>query len=327
VEARLYAEDPFRGFLPSIGRLTDWRPPAESDHVRVDTGVAEGGEISMYYDPMVAKLVTHGADRSQAIERMRRALDGCYVRGVKHNVPFLAALMAHPRFAEGRLTTNFIAEEFPDGFHGAAIDADTRLKLIAVAAALHRQTAERDRMVAGRLAGTGTAVSDAWVVRIGREGTAVTVRPVAGGHEVTVDGREIPVIGGWQPGDRLFDGRVDGAAMVVQVERPGVGWRLGHGGASIDALVLPPRAGRLAELMPDKPEPDMSKFLLSPMPGLLVSLAVAEGQQVEPGEPLAVVEAMKMENILRATDRGTVEKLHAAAGDSLSVDQKILEFR
>jgi len=327
IEARLYAEDPFRGFLPSIGRLTDWRPPEETAHVRVDTGVAEGGEISMYYDPMVAKLVTYGPDREQAIGHMRGALDACYVRGVKHNVPFLSALMAHPRFAEGRLTTNFIAEEFPDGFHGANLPAAARTRLVAVAAALHRLTAERDRMVAGRLAGTATTVSDHWVVRIGRENTAVTVRPVAGGHEVLIDGRDIPVIGEWRPGDRLFDGRVDGVPMVVQTERPAVAWRLTHGGAAVDALVLPPRAAALADLMPDKPDPDMSKFLLSPMPGLLVSVAVAEGQEVEAGETLAVVEAMKMENILRAIDRGTVEKLHAAPGDSLSVDQKILEFR
>ncbi|MEQ8966896.1 MAG: acetyl/propionyl/methylcrotonyl-CoA carboxylase subunit alpha [Azospirillaceae bacterium] len=326
LEARVYAEDPVRNFLPSIGRLVRWRPPAETAHVRVDTGVMEGGEISMHYDPMVAKLVTHGPDRTQAIGHMRQALDACVVRGVKHNIGFLAALAAHPRFAEGRLTTGFIAEEFPDGFTGGTLDDLTRTRLIAVLATANRMAVERDRAVAGRLAGTTTTVSEHWVVRIGRENHPVAVRPAAGGFEVLVDGREIPVTSDWQLGEVLFDGRVDGQRLICAVERAGVGWRASHAGAEIDAFVLTPTAARHADLMPDKPPPDMSKYLLSPMPGLLVSLAVGEGQRVEAGEALAVVEAMKMENILRATVPATVAKLHAKPGENLSVDQKILEF-
>jgi len=326
IEARIYAEDPVRNFLPSIGRLVRWRPPAETPHVRVDTGVAEGGEISMHYDPMVAKLVTHGPDRHQAIAHMRQALDACIVRGVKHNIGFLAALAAHPRFVEGRLTTGFIAEEFPDGFSGGALDGTTRTRLIAVLAAANRVAVERDRAVAGRLAGTTTAVSDHWVVRLGRENHPVTVRPAGEGHEVLVGDREVPVSGDWRLGEVLFDGRVDGQRLICALERTGIGWRVSHAGAELEALVLTPTAARHAELMPDKPPPDMSKFLLSPMPGLLVSLAVAEGQTVEAGDALAVVEAMKMENILRATLPAKVARLYAQPGDNLSVDQKILEF-
>jgi propionyl-CoA carboxylase alpha chain len=316
VEARVYAEDPLRGFLPSIGRLTRYRAPEEGPHVRVDTGVDEGGEISMHYDPMIAKLIGIGADRNAAIASIRSALDGFLIRGVNHNIPFLAALMHHPRFVEGRLTTKFIAEEFPDGFHGTAPAGEAADRLAALGAALlHRQA----------LRSTNPGPRD-WVLRHDRQNRPATVEEAAGGWRVTLDGRLSVVHGEWQPGSMLFDGTVDGERMVAQIDRRPVGLRLTHAGGEVDMVLLTPRAADLAGLMPVKAPPDMSRFLLSPMPGLLVSLAVAAGEPVRAGQELAVVEAMKMENVLRAERDGVVDIVHAKPGDSLAVDQKILEF-
>jgi len=317
VEARVYAEDPLRGFLPSIGRLTRYRAPEEGPQVRVDTGVDEGGEISMHYDPMIAKLIGIGANRNAAIAAIRNALDGFVIRGVNHNIPFLAALMHHPRFVEGRLTTRFIAEEFPDGFQGTAAAGEAADRVAALGAALlHRQAVLR---------GSGETARD-WVLRGGRENRPVTVAPDADGWRVTLDGRSFAIVGYWRPGETLFDGTIDGTRMVAQVDRRPVGLRLTHAGGESDLVLLTPRAAALAELMPVKAPPDMSRFLLSPMPGLLVSVAVAAGDPVRAGQELAVVEAMKMENILRAERDGVVGALHAKPGDSLAVDQKILEF-
>ncbi|MDR3518217.1 MAG: acetyl/propionyl/methylcrotonyl-CoA carboxylase subunit alpha [Azospirillaceae bacterium] len=335
VEARVYAEDPLRGFLPSTGRIARYRPPAEDTaphgSVRVDTGVFEGGEISMFYDPMIAKLITHGADRDGAILKMRDALDCFEIRGVAHNISFLSALMNHPRFVAGRLTTNFIAEEFPSGFGGVSVDDATRHRLIAVAAATHRRIVERDRQISGQVAGLRSPVASDWVVRIGRINHPVTVGLVDGGAVVTIDavdgvGPGLAVRSGWEIGDSLWTGTVDGIALSVQIDRLGVGYRLTHGGAQLPVQVLSPAAAVLADLMPVKLPPDMSRFLLSPMPGLLVSLAVAEGAEIKAGQELAVVEAMKMENILRADHDGVVAKIHATTGSSLAVDQAILEF-
>ena len=315
VEARVYAEDPFRNFLPSTGRLVKYREPKPGPDVRVDTGVYEGGEISMFYDPMIAKLCTHGKTRNAAIDRMRRALDEFYVRGVSHNVPFLAALMAHPRFRAGKLTTNFIAEEFKGGFTTAHLPPKDPAVLAAVAAVVERIRDER-----------GGVTQDSRVVMLNREPVAVTIS--GGGLEFTVDvaGRRLSIETGWRPGEPLVHATVDGHVIAVQVDNVGSGWRLIHEGGQAEALVLTPRQAELYALMPVKAAPDTSKFLLSPMPGLLASVAVGEGQEVKAGEPLAVVEAMKMENVLRATRDGTVKVLHAKAGDSLRVDQKILEF-
>ncbi len=315
VEARLYAEDPFRNFLPSTGRLVKYREPAAGPDVRVDTGVYEGGEISMFYDPMIAKLCTYGADRLEAIERMRRALDEFYVRGVSHNVPFLAALMAHPRFREGRLTTNFIAEEFKGGFTTEDLPPRDPAMLAAVAAVA-------DRVKASRLG----AVQAHRVVMLNRKPMPVTVTGGEGRYTVDTGERSIAVETGWVPGAPLMNATIDGQAVVVQIDAVGSGWRLINAGGQAEALVLTPRQAELYALMPVKAAPDTSKFLLSPMPGLLASLAVSEGQEIKAGEALAVVEAMKMENVLRATRDGTVKTLHAKPGDSLRVDQKIIEF-
>jgi propionyl-CoA carboxylase alpha chain len=315
VEARVYAEDPFRNFLPSTGRLIKYREPEPGPDVRVDTGVYEGGEISMFYDPMIAKLCTYGKDRLAAIDRMRRALDEFYVRGVSHNVPFLAALMAHPRFREGRLTTNFIAEEFKGGFTSKHLPPRDPAVLAAVAAVVERVRDER----------SGLALSDR-VVMLNREPVALTVTGREADFIVKIGDRSIRLSTDWVPGDPLLHGKIDGQVVAVQVDAVGSGWRLIHEGGQAEALVLTPRQAELYALMPIKAAPDTSKFLLSPMPGLLASVAVSEGQEVKAGEALAVVEAMKMENVLRAVQDGTVKTLHAKAGDSLKVDQKIIEF-
>ncbi|HTG20624.1 MAG TPA: acetyl/propionyl/methylcrotonyl-CoA carboxylase subunit alpha [Reyranella sp.] len=315
VEARLYAEDPFRNFLPSTGRLVKYREPAPGPDVRVDTGVYEGGEISMFYDPMIAKLCTYGKTRIDAIERMRRALDEFYVRGVSHNVPFLAALMAHPRFREGRLTTNFIAEEFKGGFTAAHLPPRDPAMLAGVAAVA-------DRIKAARLG----IMQDNRVVMLNRDPVALTVTGSGSNFVVDVGGRHLAIETDWSPSEPLMHAKIDGQTVVVQIDAVGSGWRLIHEGGQAEALVLTPRQAELYALMPVKAAPDTSKFLLSPMPGLLASVAVSEGQEIKTGEVLAVVEAMKMENVLRATRDGTVKTLHAKAGDSLRVDQKIIEF-
>ena len=331
VETRVYAEDPRRNFMPSIGRLTRYREPVLPDQdkacsVRVDSGVVEGSEISMFYDPMIAKLVTHGPDRAAAIESMQAALDGFYIRGINHNMGFLTAIMAHQRFRDGRLTTNFIAEEFPDGFDGGALSAQDEAKLVAVAAILQRLRMAHEATIAGQLDGHGYRAGDDWEVVTAEARHRVTVSEAGGAFRVAGAGGERLLESNWRVGEPLFAGRIDGAPFTVQVDRRGPWWRLSHGGAEYDALVLTARVAELAARMPKKQPPDLSRFLLSPMPGLLVSLAVKQGQDVKAGEELAVVEAMKMENVLRAERDGTVAKLHAEPGASLAVDQAILEF-
>ncbi|MDJ0948151.1 MAG: acetyl/propionyl/methylcrotonyl-CoA carboxylase subunit alpha [Alphaproteobacteria bacterium] len=330
IEARVYAEDPFRGFMPSIGRLTHFQTPDPSGTVRVDTGVQEGGEISMFYDPMIAKLITFGADRAQAISRMRHALDGFHIRGVSHNISFLAALVAHPRFVEGRLTTNFIAEEYPDGFSGADLPHDDTATMVAVAATIDRLRRARDATISGQMPGRRRTPAGAgredWVVCLGTEQHAVSLTRETDGYDVNYAGRTYAVRTDWRLGEPLFRGTVNGREICVQVDRRGAAYRLFHAGSESNVQVLTPAGARLAALMPEKAPADTSKYLLSPMPGLLSSVAVAPGQQVKAGQELAVVEAMKMENILRAERDATVIRLHAEPGDSLAVDQAILEF-
>ncbi|MBV8191271.1 MAG: acetyl/propionyl/methylcrotonyl-CoA carboxylase subunit alpha, partial [Alphaproteobacteria bacterium] len=280
VEARLYAEDPFRNFLPSTGRLVKYREPEPGPDVRVDSGVYEGGEISMFYDPMIAKLCAYGATRLDAIERMRRALDEFYVRGVSHNVPFLAALMAHPRFREGRLTTNFIAEEFKGGFTAAHLPPADPVLLASLASIA--ETVRNARV------GKVTAER---VVMLNRQPIALTLTGSGSDYQVDAAERHLRLETNWIAGEPLLRARVDGRHVVVQIDAVGSGWRLVHEGGQAEALVLTPRQAELYALMPVKAAPDTSKFLLSPMPGLLASLAVSEGQEVKAGEALAVVEA------------------------------------
>ncbi|MBL8709417.1 MAG: acetyl/propionyl/methylcrotonyl-CoA carboxylase subunit alpha [Rhodospirillaceae bacterium] len=326
IEARVYAEDPVRNFLPSIGRLVRYREPKAGSSVRVDSGVYEGAEIGMFYDPMIAKLVTYGADRRAATQAMREALDAFYIRGLNHNMPFLAALLAHERFAAGRLTTGFIAEEFPDGFHGVDLAPEDLADLVAVAAILHHQYELRAHSRGRRFHSNGNAVAGKWVVKLGTEKHQVTLAETAAGFAV-LDGRQSrELVSDWKLGDVLWRGRIDGRSITVQIDRIGIGYRLTYAGAQANLLVLTPRAAELDQHMLVKQPPDMSRYLLSPMPGLLVSLAVAEEQEVKAGEELCVVEAMKMMNILRAERDGKVAKIHAKSGDSLAVDQVIVEF-
>ena len=326
MESRVYAEDPFRGFLPSVGRLVKYRAPEETDYVRVDTGVYEGGEISIYYDPMIAKLITYGADREEAIAHMRHALDGYYIRGVSHNISFLAALMAHPRFQEGRLTTNFIADEYPDGFDPSDVPHDDPELLVAVAASVHRAYQERAAGISGQFDGHHRKVMDDWIVRVGDKEYQTNIICVTGGYDITIDDEKIHLRTEWQLGEPLFEAQVNGSLICLQVERKGAGYSLFHSGLRADVVVLNPRVSELYALMPEKVAADTSKFLLSPMPGLLISLSVKEGQEVSGGEELAVIEAMKMENVLHAERDCVIKTVHAATGDSLTVDQAIIEF-
>lgn len=326
IEARVYAEDPFRNFLPSIGRLVRYLPPAESATVRVDTGVYEGGEVSMHYDPLIAKLITHGTTRERAIAHMREALNEFYIRGVTHNISFLAALIEHTRFREARLSTNLIAEQYPQGFHPADVVHDDPALLIAVAAAIHRRYMDRAAGIGGQLPGYERRVPDEWVVLIEAERHPVRVRPVEGGHEVDYGDETYRTISDWQFGQPLFRGTINGSSVCIQVERRNMKYRLFHWGAQVDVMVLTARAAQLMACMPLKKPLDTSRFLLSPMPGLLSQMLVTVGQEVKSGQQLAVVEAMKMENVLLSERDGRVGKVLAAVGDTLAVDQPILEF-
>jgi propionyl-CoA carboxylase alpha chain len=326
IETRVYAEDPFRNFLPSTGRLVYYRPPAENEHVRVDTGVFEGGEVSMYYDPMIAKLITYGATREDASVHMRSALDRFLIRGVSCNLSFLAALMVHPRFISGDMSTNMIGEEYPDGFHPADVPHDEPSVIIAVAASMVRRYRDRAAQIDGQMAGHERRVPKDWVVVMDGQYHPVSVVPVEGGHDVEYDGKTYAVRTHWEFGQYQFSGTINGKKIYMLVERRQQTYSLFHGGTQSDVMVLPPRAAELMKYMPVKAPPDMSNFLLSPMPGLLVSLAVKEGDTVTAGDELAVLEAMKMENTLYAERDGVVAKISYEAGASLAVDDQIMEF-
>jgi propionyl-CoA carboxylase alpha chain len=320
LESRLYAEDPYRGFLPSIGRLSRYKVP-KGDNVRVDTGVTEGSEITMFYDPMIAKLVTYGKDRDEAIEEMGRALDAYEVSGIAHNINFLNAVCNHPRFKAGNLTTGFIAEEYPEGFHGAPLSDETYENLVAIATLVHLRSVSRSLKHVVEKTATN------WVVSEGKEkSVVVSAEDAKGGIEVKIGGRVIAVRSKWEPGKRRIKAKVNGVKMIAQVSLFRGAIRLTHGGAEVDLSVRTPNAAALAEIMPVKIAPDMSKYLLCPMPGIIVAVNVSEGDEVKAGQALAVVEAMKMENILRAEQDGVISAVKAGAGDVLAVDDVILEF-
>ncbi|MFN0114112.1 MAG: acetyl-CoA carboxylase biotin carboxylase subunit [Paracoccaceae bacterium] len=331
IESRLYAEDPYRSFLPSIGRLTRYRPPAEvatpTHAVRNDTGVFEGGEISLYYDPMIAKLCTWAPTRAAAIEAMRGALDAFEVEGIGHNLPFCQVVMDHPRFVAGDITTAFIAEEFPEGFRGAVLSDPLLARVAAAAAAMHRVAEIRRTRISGRLGNHERRVGEGWVVSLQDTNFRVTIAADRGGSTVAFeDGAAMRVVSDWMPGQPLARLTVDGAPLTLKVGKLPTGFRIRTRGADLRVFVRTPRQAELAELMPVKAPPDTSKVLLCPMPGLIVRISVAEGEAVEEGQPLATVEAMKMENILRAERRGVVKRIVAAVGASLKVDDVIMEF-
>ncbi len=337
VESRVYAEDPFRNFLPSIGRLVKYRPPQESSAdgitVRNDTGVYEGGEISIYYDPMIAKLVTHAPSRAAAIEAQSQALDAFYVDGIRHNIPFLSALMNHPRWREGNLSTGFIAEEFPHGFSGRAPEGETARRIAAVAAAIDHVYGERKRQISGQMIGRPVKREQRRAVWLDRDEIGLEVaRNDAGAivvRFVEADGtlgQPHQLVSGWAPGMPVWHGALDGVALAVQVRPMANGIRLAHQGIEVTVNVYTETEAAAARLMPINTAADTGKKLLCPMPGLVISIAVTEGQEVKAGEALAVVEAMKMQNVLRAERDGTVKKIHTAPGATLAVDALILEF-
>ncbi|HEU4820726.1 MAG TPA: biotin/lipoyl-containing protein, partial [Qipengyuania sp.] len=342
IENRVYAEDPYRGFLPSTGRLVRYQPPqaevhqeplgeAASAYVRIDDGVIEGGEVSMFYDPMIAKLITWAPTRDEAADLQVQALDAFRIEGLGHNVDFLSAIMQHPRFRSGELTTGFIAEEWPEGFHGAATDAQTTRVLAALAGVLATADSDRAQGIDGQLNGPNPPPGD-WAVSIADADRAVSLEEEA----ITVDGEPVALELEYSPGQRLVEVALfaDGsdedanplAAYGVQVEPRRTGYRLTTRGAKHEVRVLPARIAHLSRHMIEKVPPDLSKLLICPMPGLLVKLHVGEGDEVQPGQPLATVEAMKMENILRAEKQATVAKINAAEGASLTVDEVILEL-
>jgi propionyl-CoA carboxylase alpha chain len=330
IESRLYAEDPYRNFLPSIGRLVRYNPPVEiatpTMAVRNDTGVFEGGEISMFYDPMIAKLCSWGADRAAAIEVMREALDAFEVEGIGHNLPFCQAVMDHPRFVSGDISTAFIQEEFPEGFEGASLEAGTLKRLAAAAAAFNMVVEARAAEISGAMRNHRRRVDPAWVVRIGGETFETEVRESAAGWDVKIGEETIPVASDWTPGTRVARAAVGGEEMTAKISLGAGGARLRYRGADLVVQVLTPRQAALAAKMPVKEAPDTSKMLLCPMPGLMVSVAVEQGEEVQEGQILCTVEAMKMENVLRAERKGRVTKVNAAPGDSLAVDEIIMEF-
>ena len=326
VESRVYAEDPSRNFLPAIGRLVRYQPPAESARVRVDTGIEEGSEVSMFYDPMIAKLATWGESREAAIETMGEALDAYYIRGVNHNISFLGAVIAHERFRAGRLTTHFIDEEFPDGFQADALPAGSTDVPVIAAAAVHQTRTARAAEISGQTRRFARAANTDWTVVINKAPHPVRVTAIDNGFTVRLGDADRQVATAWRPGEPLFRARIDGVPVLAQVDVEGTGYRLFHRGAEVSALVLTARGAELVEHMIEQAPPDLSRFLLSPMSGLLVRLRVQAGDKVGAGEELAVVEAMKMENSLRAANDGVVKAVLASAGDSLEVDQPILEF-
>jgi len=316
IEARVYAEDPTRNFLPSIGRLVRYIPPS-GDGVRIDSGVSEGAEISIFYDPMIAKLCAYGTDRNEATLRLRAALDGFYVAGLRHNIAFLAAIVEKQRFVDGRLSTDFIAQEFPDGFAPPAGFTEADRVLLIAAAIAERRLAESE----------GGAPPGELSVLLDGMPHYVTVRPETGGYALEHDGETCFVASDWQPRQKLLRLNLEGRVATVQIDRlPGRAFRLVHAGVIRRAQVLRRHAATLLQMMPPKVAADTSRLVLSPMPGLLSALVVEEGQEVKAGEALAIVEAMKMENVLRAERDGTIAKVCAKAGDSLAVDQIILEF-
>jgi propionyl-CoA carboxylase alpha chain len=356
VETRVYAEDPYRGFLPSTGRLVRYQPPARHPResgdpaskkqrdprvrgndeivVRVDDGVADGGEVSMFYDPMIAKLVTWATTREQAIDAQVGALGQFVIDGISDNVDFLSALMQHPRFRDGNITTGFIAEEYPQGFDGAPADAQLTSDVAVIAGMVAVITDERAAEISDQL-GPRTHLSCDRLVRMAGDEHRVRIKPYRGGTLAVLDPRSgsgagagelIDIIGRWAPGQRLLSVDVDGRRRIVQVRRAGRGWELQTRGRAHQVQVLPPHVAELSKHMIEKVPPDLSRLLLAPMPGLLTRLDVAVGDKVEAGQPVAVMEAMKMENILRAGRAATVKATPAKPGDSLAVDQIIVEF-
>ena len=325
-ETRVYAEDPFRGFLPSIGRLTRYVTPPENKNVRVDTGVYEGAEISMFYDPMIAKLITYGASRDEAIAEMRKALDAYYIRGISHNIPFLSAVMAHPRMRSGDISTSFIAEEYPDGFEGGHWSDDVKTAMLACSTYVNAVMEIRNNNAYGKADDHGFDADGHWMVRVDGKSTPVHINMQDDGGEVKIGKKSITIRSQWKPGQPVFDGFIDGVHRFIEVDKLASGFCLTSDGVSKNFIVLRPEIAELYKYIKPKVKADTSNLLLCPMPGLVVSVAVSVGDEVKAGQALAIVEAMKMENILRAEKDATIKAVLAKTGDSLAVDDVIIEF-
>jgi propionyl-CoA carboxylase alpha chain len=327
MEARVCAEDPARKFLPSAGRLVRYTPPPEvPGELRVDTGVVEGGQIPQFYDSLVAKVICSGATRADALSGLREALNAFVIRGISSNLPFLTTVLHHPRFLSGDFTTGFVAEEFPDGFDPAGIPVCEPIVLAVVAAYARSRYISRAVRITGQLPGHARRVGSEWVVLLQGEQIPVALEPVPGGAAITVGGQTHDLRSDWRLGEILVRGTLGDRRICVQIERRGIHYRLAHYGTQVDALVMSTAAAELLSLMPAKPPPDLSRFLLSPMPGAVTEVGVIEGQPVHAGDKLIVIEAMKMENVLRADVDGIITRVLTSPGETVSVDQPLLEF-
>jgi len=326
MESRIYAEDPLRGFLPSVGRVVKYMPPEESDHIRVDTGIYEGSEISIHYDPMIAKLISYGKTRDQAISYMRQGLDHFYIRGLNHNIAFLADVLNSPRFQSGDITTNYIAEEYAEGFTGGRMTAESQKIMIAVAQTVHAFECGRRAQISGKMDEDAPDYQDNWVITLGGENLTSSFFATEDGCAVLAGGETLNIVTDWLPGNPRFQGRINDTEVCVEVDKLPDGYLLTHSGSAEKVFVRSAREAELAALMPEKLPPDMSAYLLCPMPGLIMSIEVAEGDDVKAGQILCVVEAMKMENILRAEKDASIKKIPVRAGDNLAVDDVIIEF-
>ncbi|MDQ7018728.1 MAG: acetyl/propionyl/methylcrotonyl-CoA carboxylase subunit alpha [Robiginitomaculum sp.] len=325
VETRIYAEDPYRNFLPSIGRLNRFSPPRQSDAVRLDTGVRAGDEVSIFYDPMLAKLITHGRDRKAAVQAMQAALDQFDVAGVQSNIPFLSAVIAQDRFQSGKINTAYIAEEFPDGFHGITPGDEARRLLCAAAVYMRLILRARASQISGRMTPPKPMPLD-WVVMLDRQAYPVKVRLHEGGAEIMLDGKWHDLQSPWNPTQHVFEGTLDGTPFALTLENETEGVLLRYRGSQVQAIVSPPRIAELHALLPEKQSADTGQHILSPMPGRVVLVEVKPGQEVKAGEPVLVVEAMKMENIIRAERDGVIDTIHVAADDNVAADEVLVSF-
>ncbi len=330
IECRINAEDPYRQFLPSTGRLVKYQPPPISDGVRVDTGVYEGGEIPMFYDSMIAKLITHGRTRNEAISKMQIALNQFVIQGIDSNIPFQATLMQHPDFQSGQINTGFIGKYFPQGFKGASLDDETKLLLSAITGSVHLQYLNRSGNITGQLEGHASQMPNQLTVVIGEHGKQeyipIEIEADGGDDHVIIQDKKFDIISNWRPGEIIFEGLVNNLPIVLQVNRQSVFYELLYNGISFQAMVMSRSKAELQKLMPFKAPPDMSQYLLSPMPGLLSEVSVEVGQKVQVGQKLVIIEAMKMENVMLAQHEGVVAQILAKKGESLSVDQMIIRF-
>lgn len=329
IESRVYAEDPYRNFLPSIGRLKRFHPPGEGPlgegRVRMDSGVREGDEISMFYDPMIAKLITHGATRDIALDTQAEALDRFHIEGIQDNMPFCAAVMDEKRFRSGDITTAYIKDEFPDGFEGTEPTETQTLMLTATAAYAHAVFTRRAGHITGRMAPAEAPRSE-WVVILGDEHIPVHIELGEGEATLSMDGKSHSLVTDWVPGEHLFEAVLDGQSFAVKMADRTEGYMVRHRGVTRRALVCTPQIADLHKRLPEKPKPDMSKLIISPMPGLVVSVDVEMGQEVQAGEAVCIVEAMKMQNIIRAEANGTVKAINVDGGDSVAADAIMIEF-